>query len=359
MKFVISASSSGGHWFPALCVANELKARGHSVVFMGSFGFGEAKIKDKKYPVYSLRLIGMTSRNIIVLLKCFVLMVAGTVKAFVNLLQIKPDLVIGFGGYGSVAVACAARILNIPVFIHEQNVEPGKATRFLSLIATKTAFSFDQTLEYIKPKSYVVTGCPSHQKDLVKKTKEDVLSELGLRDDKKTILVLGGSQGSQRINQEMIKFVSQIGGNNKFQFIHICGQGDYDRLKSEYVSLGIGHVVFDFFDKIDDLYLVSDLAVSRAGAVSVTELAEFELPALLIPYPYAGGHQLKNAKMLLEVGLAKIIEEKDIDSQMFKTQILDMIDRKVVDMAKLQKKNQYFKPNAARHIASEAVSLCG
>jgi len=301
MKIVMATGGSGGHIFPALKVANELKQRGHDLVFVGSFftkeeknlpnDFWMARIKKDGFSLENLDSIGLSRKNIFQSFLWMFLMLRAVLFCLRFLKRNQMEAVIGFGGYGSFPAVCAARLLKIPTMIHEQNVIPGKANIFLSQFVNKIAISFEETRKYFhgrRNKKVVITGCPCNGSG-GRANREQVLKSFGLK-QKFTIFVLGGSQGSHRVNTFFVQCATELSKEIDFQVIHVCGKKDYSFLKEEYQKQGIPFTLFEFLDKIEDAYSVSDLIISRAGAVTIFEIAAFAIPAILIPYPFAQVH---------------------------------------------------------------------
>ena len=307
MTFVFAISGSGGHILPALKVAEQMSVLGHRVVFMGDFRDFASLVGRKGIECYPLDVRGLSGRSFTALgAGLFKMILAvGTAARFLKALQ--PAAVAGFGGYGSVPVVLAAVFRRVPALIHEQNVCPGRATKIMSPFVKRVALSFEETRRYFKSAA-VVTGCPGHVPQN-NPDKARILKDFDLEEGVFTILVLGGSQGSQAINSGWLKSVCSLRERLAFQVMHISGHNNYDQVKEEYHRLRLQACVLPFLEEMAFAYSVADMAISRAGAVSVTELAAFGLPAVLIPYPHAGGHQKENARILVNRGLGIMIDE--------------------------------------------------
>ncbi|HOY09182.1 MAG TPA: undecaprenyldiphospho-muramoylpentapeptide beta-N-acetylglucosaminyltransferase [Candidatus Omnitrophota bacterium] len=313
MTFVFAISGSGGHILPALKVAEQVSGLGHRVVFMGDFR-GFASLVDRKgIQCYPLDVRGLSGRSLKSLGMCFFKMILAFGTAVRLLKELRPAVVTGFGGYGSVPVLLAAVFWRVPTLIHEQNVRPGRATKILSRLVTKVALSFEETGGYLSPAT-VVTGCPGHvpREDY---NKNQIIKSFNLQEGAFTILVLGGSQGSQAINSCWLESVLPLKERMDFQVIHLTGHKNYDLVKGEYQRMRLRSRVMPFLEDMALAYSVADMAISRAGAVSVTELSLFGLPAILIPYPHAGGHQKENARILVNRGLGIMIEESRVSPE--------------------------------------------
>jgi UDP-N-acetylglucosamine--N-acetylmuramyl-(pentapeptide) pyrophosphoryl-undecaprenol N-acetylglucosamine transferase len=316
MKIVIATGGTGGHIFPALQTASVLRDRGHQVIFIGSLGLGEDKVRSEGFEATVLSAKGLTNKSLIGIFKFIFLMLQAVGKSMKSLIKNRPDKVIGFGGYGSFPVVFSAFLLHIPTMIHEQNVVPGKANRLLSKLVKKIAISFPETQHHLNPKKTVWTGCPCHQTKSLE-TREHLLKKFGLEPNRKTILVLGGSQGSQKINEVFFDMMSSWEGV-PIQAIHMTGKKEYHVYTAKYQAASLPVNAVGFISPIEEAYAVSDVVVARSGAATVSEVGFFSIPTIFIPYPLADGHQTYNAQVLSSLGLAQIIEQKDLTKDTFK-----------------------------------------
>ncbi len=356
MNIVIATGGSGGHLFPALKVAQELKRRGHQLLFIGAFYVGKEQIEKAGFPFQELRVQGLRKGRLWENARAAFLFIKAFVRSCRVLRKYKADVVVGFGGYGAFSVVLAAVFLRYPTLIHEQNVVPGRANALLSKFVRRVTVSFPQTLRYFKKGKTVLTGCPSHV-PMVGVNRERIFERFQLDPRRTTILVFGGSQGSHRINEEFMKSAGILKGTLDFQVIHVCGKADYKEVRQSYAGLGIRFALFEFLEGIDEAYQAADVVISRAGAVTVTELALFLKPSILIPYPYAYGHQKKNAEVLSQMNIGRIIEEKDLTADGLKDAILEMV-RTPLDTAQgASRLSEYFVPDAEENLATEVVGL--
>ena len=353
MKIMLATGGSGGHIFPALYVAAELKREGHIVYFAGSFGFLKERIEKAGYPCWVVPAQGARIENLKSALQSIFSMLKSTYCALKTLKANRPEAVAGFGGYGAFPVVMAAVILRIPVIIHEQNVIPGRANRLLAGLVNKIAVSFSQSLSCFPARKTVCCGCPCLLPQIVG-DRPRLKRELGLREEPLMILVLGGSQGSRFINEAFTNSLELLRGVLDFQVFHICGQQDTAVLADIYQKAAVHCRVVSFWDDMSLVYQAADLAVSRAGAVTISELAAFGLPAVLIPYPYAGGHQQANAEILASAGTASILPQADLTGPALQSAILSLL-------ARVPKRNEMtekvFRPDAARLFAEEIIKL--
>jgi UDP-N-acetylglucosamine--N-acetylmuramyl-(pentapeptide) pyrophosphoryl-undecaprenol N-acetylglucosamine transferase len=197
----------------------------------------------------------------------------------------------------------------------------------LANFADKIALSFSQTRVYFKAhqNKIVLTGNPL-RKELIHIDKDTALDFFGFKQDRFTILVMGGSQGSHRINAAFLKAISTLSNRHNLQIIHLTGIKDYDWLRQAYKDLDVEARLFSFLKEMHYAYSATDLAISRAGATTIAEMIFFGLPAIFIPYPYAYKHQTSNAQLLENKGVALIIEDKALDDNRLKEMIEDLIN---------------------------------
>jgi len=356
MRVVLATGGSGGHLFPALKVAQELRDREDVVYFVGSFGVGVEQVKSHGFAFENLNVKGLSFHNPLEGVYASWIMFKATLKALRLLKKFNPDVVIGFGSYGACPAVFAACLLKVPTLIHEQNVVPGRANALLAKFVNKIAISFDKSMAYFQHEKTVLTGYPCHATKQHGQRSE-ILEEFCLKEDKVTIFVFGGSQGSHRINAEFIKSAQQLKNKLDFQVLHICGKKDFDTLKVQYERLGVPFALFMFLDRIERAYMIADIIISRAGAGTVTEIASFRLPAILIPYPYAGGHQKENALALCETRLARLIEENDLTADLLTENILDVLDKRNDLKQPNEDLRKIFIPDSAKRLVAQAEAL--
>jgi len=356
MKIVIATGGSGGHIFPAILTAEELRKRGNEIIFVGTFGVWKDTVAKYGFLMEELPARGLSGNSIVY---CFVFLHAmfkSIIQSFRLFNRLKPDAVLGFGGYGAFPFVFVSAFLRVPAVIHEQNVYPGRANKLLSRMVKRIAVSFTRSRDFFSSGKTVVTGCPCRVKT-EGVSKEELLKKFGLDNKKFTILVLGGSQGSHRINSEFIRCIPELKKDLDFQVIHVSGDKDYERLNNEYKQMDIKFYLTAFLDAIEEAYGICDLALSRAGAVTVHELAAFCIPCILVPYPYAGGHQRLNADSLAEIGLADILEEKELSAERLKEAIFVKAREGFERSTQMMKEKEFFNPHAAQNLANEVMNL--
>lgn len=227
-------------------------------------------------------------------------------------LEHAPNVVVGFGGWVCVPVVAAARAGRVPVVLHEQNVRLGRANRWLRPWADELAISFDQASRELDGTAAVLTGLPI-RRSIGTAGRSEAAAALGLDANATTLLVLGGSQGSQALNRVMMEVVGRLTDVDRrsWQVIHLTGPAGSRAVQVAYAQAGLRCWVSPHLDRMEWAYALADLAVARGGASTMAELARCGVPAVLIPYPGASGHQRDNAKLLESHGAAVRLEEHD------------------------------------------------
>jgi len=360
MKVLVTTGASGGHIFPAISFIEALKERDSQVVTelvlpQRSHSFCNLPAYCKARYISSPRLsLSINSRNLIAL--------AELPKVFLQslriILEFKPDIVVGFGSLDSIPLLFFAWFFRIRTLIHEQNVIPGRANRLLARFVDQVAISFEKSREYlsINFQKVALTGNPL-RKEMVRMDKTKSREFFFLDKDKLTILVTGGSQGSQHINATFSDAIIDILSIADFQVIHICGNKDYDMLRKKYEKFNSRIKVMPFLNDMQYAYSASDLAITRAGATTVAELNYFNLPALIIPYPYAYAHQYENARFLQNDGRAVIIDDKELNTLKLKELIINLVSHPEKISSMHRREGIINERTAAQLLADLAVSL--
>ncbi|WP_457681813.1 undecaprenyldiphospho-muramoylpentapeptide beta-N-acetylglucosaminyltransferase [Thermovibrio sp.] len=359
---MVAGGGTGGHYFPALSVAGELKKRGHEVYFVGSTGGIEGKLGfPAKKSLYLKH--GQVRGKGLEVLKSLPLHGLSFLESISFLREVKPDGVVVFGGYSCLPVGLGASALRIPLFIQEQNSVPGRSNRLLSRFASLAFLGFPTARSYLKCSS-LFTGNPLREEILTfskkkEKLRKELLKRLGLSGSRPTLLILGGSQGALNLNRFVEKAVPVISSLN-LQVVHITGFKKEGRLRELYGKYGIRALLFPFYEKIWELYAVSDLAVSRAGALAISELSAFKIPALLVPYPYAADdHQYLNGKFVEEGGGGFVLREEELSLDNFKKRLESMVFDIMGDRKMAESTYKLFPKSSSSLIVSEIERWTG
>ncbi|NQT95133.1 MAG: undecaprenyldiphospho-muramoylpentapeptide beta-N-acetylglucosaminyltransferase [Candidatus Omnitrophica bacterium] len=331
MNILIVSGGTGGHIFPAIALGKELKSRGYNISFVTNDSISAVNMIETagfNYEVLSVPKMpyGFSINWLIFFPK--LLLARYDAEDLIRLLN--PNIVVGFGAYISGPIVSVAKSNNIKTIIHEQNVSLGRANKILLKKADKVFLSFSHRL-MDKSKKYIVTGNPlrpSLLEGLKSLTKAQAKARLGLSRNKKTILVLGGSRGAPAINSLIMKVLVELDElqRKRIQIIHVCGKKDLEQVSREYRISGVEHVVNTFYETMHIYYKAADLIICRAGATTASEIAVFGLPAILIPYPWAGYHQKDNAEAIAGSGGAVVVEENRISPKELRSEIFDIID---------------------------------
>ncbi len=313
-KIVIASGGTGGHIYPGIVIGKRLKELNIDILFIIDNREPGISILKKEGLRFKIIPIFYWKRKVFSLntaITFFLNLIALGVSFFI-LFREKPSVVLGMGGYPSFPVVLASFLLRIPRFLHEQNARLGLANRLLFPIAKKVATSFEQTI--YQPKNTVFTGCPI-RKEIGEVKREDGLLYFGFLEDKKTILIFGGSQGSSMINDSILEIIQYL---LEFRLIWITGNKDYQKIKEEVKEREV--FITPFIFEMEKAYAIADIVISRSGATTVAEIKRCGIPAILIPYPSPDNHQLLNARGLQGV---IIIKEENLN----RNTLLDAIDR--------------------------------
>lgn len=356
MNIVICTGGSGGHFYPALSLAQALKKRNTSAQITFIIGGSFNKARDTRFNYINIPAVGMPYKFGPGMFSFGIIFIFSFIKSLWIMGRVRPDIVVGFGGYGSAAAVFAAGLLKIPILIHEQNVVAGRANRFLSRFAGRICAGFPQTKKSFK-KEAVFTGNPVREQ-FFKKT-QGTKEEFGLDENKFTILVMGGSKGAHFINEAFLKMLSELDDSARkgLQVIHIAGDDDYGYVANGYSNAGINSRVFPFLENINSAYEFSDLVIARSGALTISEICYFQKPAILIPYPFGNGHQRDNARALAQSGAVIAVSQGDSTADKLKDEIYDLINDKEKIKRMKTAAQQFSVPDAAQRLVDEVEKL--
>ena len=358
LKFILSGGGTGGHIYPAIAIANELKSRfpDAEILFVGASNKMEMqKVPQSGYPIKGLWIAGIqrkfTFDNALFPIK----LLDSLLKSRTIIRHFKPDVVIGTGGFASGPLLRVAGISGIPTVLQEQNSFPGITNKWLSKKASKICVAYENLEKFFPKNKIVLTENPVRQ-DLVNFTQKraEGLAFFKLDATKKTILVLGGSLGARRINQLIAKELLNFSSQN-VQLIWQCGKLYFDEYSHFNEKENVQ--VLPFIDRMDLAYASADVIISRAGASSVSELCLVGKPTLFIPSPnVAEDHQTKNANAIVDKEGALLVKESALDTQ-FTTTINSLLNDEELQKKLSQNMLQLAKPNATKDIVDEIVKL--
>jgi UDP-N-acetylglucosamine--N-acetylmuramyl-(pentapeptide) pyrophosphoryl-undecaprenol N-acetylglucosamine transferase len=357
LKFILSGGGTGGHIYPAVAIANELKSRFPNAEFL--FVGAKDKMEMQKVPQAGYKIEGLwiaglqrklTLQNAIFPFK----LIDSLWKSRKIIKEFKPNVVIGTGGFASGPLLQMANMLNIPTVIQEQNSYPGITNKILSKKANKICVAYENLERFFPKEKMILTGNPVRQ-DLIniENKRAEAIHYFNLDANKKTLLVLGGSLGARRVNQLIEKELDHLKALN-VQIIWQCGKlyfEDYKKYNSNNVQ------VLAFIDRMDLVYAAADIVISRAGASSVSELCIVGKPVIFIPSPnVAEDHQTKNAKSIVDRKGALMLKESELE-----TQFSIVFEALLKDNGKQDQLSKNIKqlalPNATKEIVDEIVKL--
>ncbi|MBF0487338.1 MAG: undecaprenyldiphospho-muramoylpentapeptide beta-N-acetylglucosaminyltransferase [Nitrospirae bacterium] len=359
--FVIAGGGTGGHLYPGIAIAEELKkqVKDVEIIFMGAERGIEARIlPGENYYVKLLKtdgFVGVSLRRKVIALYRFVV---AFFKAYAFLRGLAPDVVIGTGGYASFIPVFAAVLLGVPTVVQEQNSVPGQANRILARFAKKVCITYENSLSYFPKDKTILTGNPVREK-ILRADKAEGMRMFSLREGLFTIFIFGGSMGASSLNKivvDCLEYLKEM--KDKIQFLHQTGEKDFEFVRAAYLSHGMSGTVAPFIYKMPEAYASCDMIISRAGATTLAEITAIGIPSVLVPYPYAASaHQEVNASRLAVSGAAMMIKEEDLTGE----SLADYIQRLYNDgslRAKLSRDCMTFgKPDAAKKVASISIML--
>lgn len=356
LKVIISGGGTGGHIYPGISLAYEIKDRDikNDILFVGTERGLESKLVPREgFKIVKIKARGIKRKLCFENLTAIIIFLLSLFQSYKIIKKYKPDLVIGTGGYVSGSVVLMAAILGVPTFVHEQNVIPGITNKLLSRITRATFLSFNQSKEYFSNKAKLIfTGNPIRFKNIKQNTEREY-KKYNLDSSKKTILVLGGSKGAASINRAVLGSIDFIKDaiKNNLQVLLISGQDDYDNIMG---IVGENHKIFSvesYLHDIEKAYSLADLVICRAGATTLAEIVAYGLPAILIPYPYATqDHQGINAKIFERKGAAISILEKDLSGEKLGQVLLDLLKNKDQLEMMAKKSRELGNVNSAKKI---------
>lgn len=361
VKIILSGGGTGGHIFPAVAIANELKKQipNSKILFVGALGRMEMeKVPKAGYDIIGLPIAGLQRRLTLSNLAFPFLLIKSLLKARKILNDFKPDVVIGTGGYASGPILRAASSRGIPTLIQEQNSFAGITNKILSQKVNKICVAYEGMDKFFPKEKIVFSGNPVRQ-DIVNvdQKRKEAFEFFKLDPNKKTILVIGGSLGARTINLAMAEGLKEIADNN-LQLLWQTGKGYFETAQQKTASFHDKHIYsFDFIQRMDLAYAAADIVISRAGASSVSELCNTHKPCILVPSPnVAEDHQTKNAMALVNKQAAILVKDVDAASELIKQTIaLAKDQQKQVELSEKIKTLAIY--NSTEIIATEILKL--
>ncbi|HWX31807.1 MAG TPA: undecaprenyldiphospho-muramoylpentapeptide beta-N-acetylglucosaminyltransferase [Steroidobacteraceae bacterium] len=348
---LIMAGGTGGHVFPALAVAKVLRDRGVAVVWLGVPGSMESRLVPANgFPIEWVRVAGIRGKGLKTWLLAPVSVVKAVAQALGVLRRVRPRSVLGLGGYASGPGGIAAWLLRIPLLIHEQNAIAGLTNRWLARLASQVLEAF--------PHSF---GPAARARTIGNPVRADIASleapqtRFAGRDGRSRMLVFGGSQGAQRLNAVVPQALARLGLENRPQVRHQAGERGLEAARAAYAAARVEAEVLPFIDDMAEALSWADLAVCRAGAMTVAELQAAGLGAIFVPLAVAtDDHQTKNAEVMVRIGAARIIQERDLTPESLGETISELL----ADRARLLKMAEAARSSRVIDAAARLAELC-
>jgi UDP-N-acetylglucosamine--N-acetylmuramyl-(pentapeptide) pyrophosphoryl-undecaprenol N-acetylglucosamine transferase len=345
----IACGGTGGHLFPGLAVAEQLKKHGCAVALLIS-----PKLVDQQavksaqgVEIFTLPAVGLQNGNYFSFAGSFVKSLFAARRIFNRR---RPDAVLAMGGFTSAPPVFVAKDTGIKTFLHESNTIPGRANRILSRFVNGAFIGFPEAAARLKTRKVTMTGTPVRPQ-FQPRDAADCRTALGLEPNRPTILVVGGSQGASGLNEMILSALPLLAGRD-WQWLHLAGANTFEKVKAAYAARGIKAVVKPFLAEMELALGAATVAVSRAGASSLAEIAAMRLPALLVPYPAAAdNHQFFNARAFEKTGAALLLEQINSTPEKVAAILSKLVEDETARSRMQAALAQWHAPRAAEQIA--------
>ncbi len=353
MRLMLAGGGPGGHFFPALAIAEALKFDSPSseILFVGTKRGIEARlIPQTEFPIKFVSARGIMRTGILNSIRAGMEIPVGILQSFKIINDFKPDFVLGVGGYASAPTLVAALILNIETGIQEQNSMMGAANRMLSKFVNKIFISWQNTSPSTPTDRTFLVGNPV-RKTLFQR------NSIPMDTNKFKILIFGGSKGANSLNLGMVEHVDKLRNlASRIKIVHQTGPDLMDKVKEAYKQATIDAEVTEFITDMGSYYSWADLVVCRAGASSLAEITAVGKPAIVVPFPFAAeDHQTKNALWLEDQHAVKMVKDADLKTGALISQIRDLLDAPAALKSMAENAGRLGKPDAARRIVHEIL----
>ena len=356
MNLAIAAGGTGGHLFPGVAVGEVLLARGHDVMLIVSEKEIDALATEgrREFRIEKVAGVGLQGKSPAALLQVLRKFRAGLKQCHTLFASFTPRAVLGMGGFTSLAPLLAGRKRQAATFVHESNALPGKANRINARFCTAVLLGFEECARHFKKSKSIRTGTPIRQSLTERVEKVQALRSFNLQADRRTLLVIGGSQGAHGLNLLVSDALRRL-GDARIQVIHLTGRHDEAAIRESYAGLAIPAFVAAFSQRMGEAYSAADLCIARSGAATLTELSHFALPAILIPYPHAADdHQTLNANIFVRAGAALLLPERETTGEMLAQKILSILDDRL-RLAEMSARSAELAPRRAAERVAEVI----
>ena len=361
MRVIIAGGGTGGHLFPGLAVAEELKSRDASteVIFVGTELGIEARVVPREgYPIKFVRAEGLVGVSTAKKIKATAKMFFPVIDSYRIIKTVNPDIVIGLGGYASGAIMFQAFLMSIPTMILEQNSVPGLTNKILGKLVNTVCITYQESIPFFPKGKTFLTGNPIRTY-ILKGSIEAGCRLFSLEPGLFTIFAFGGSSGARSINMALVDALNHLHDlKDKIQFLHQTGIKDYEKIRDAYRLIGFRGTIAPFIYQMGEAYAVADVVVSRAGATTLAELTALGKPAILVPYPFAAGnHQELNARKLREIGAARMILDRELKGENLANTIREMYMNRSTRTDMQKNSRSVGRPDASAKVVDIAMSL--
>jgi UDP-N-acetylglucosamine--N-acetylmuramyl-(pentapeptide) pyrophosphoryl-undecaprenol N-acetylglucosamine transferase len=357
----IACGGTGGHLFPGLAVAEQLTQRSCAVALLISpKDVDQQAVKSARgADIFTLPAVALQNRNYLSFAVSFLKSLLAARKIF---RRRQPNAVLAMGGFTSAPPVWVGKDFGAKTFLHESNTIPGRANRLLARYVDEAFVGFPEAAVRLKARKIMPTGTPvrfQFSPDARRQAPDpNCLAALGLEPDCPTILVVGGSQGASGLNEMILSALPLLAGKH-WQWLHLTGAKDFEKVKAAYAARGLRAVVKPFLAEMDLALGAATAAVSRAGASSLAELAALRLPALLVPFPAAAdNHQFYNARAFEATGAARLFEQKGATPEKVAAAVVELIENRDAFYQMRAALAQWHTPKAAEQIAENILSAC-
>jgi len=352
-KALLMAGGTGGHVFPALATAEHLEQQGVSIEWLGSsHGIENDLVPAAGIKLNTISVTGLRGKGKLSLLLAPFKVIRAVLQALNVLREVKPDVVLGMGGFASGPGGLAAWLLRVPVVVHEQNAISGMTNRILSRFATRVLEAFKGGFASLE--GVVQTGNPVRGKIL---DLADPAERYADRTGPVRVLVVGGSLGAKAINDRLPEVLAEMPEDERPEVWHQTGKQHFETTSNAYQAAGIDVKVTPFIDGMDQAYQWADLVICRAGALTVSELAVAGVASVLVPFPFAvDDHQTANARYLEQSGAAVLLPQQEMTKEKLLSILRDLQDRtKLLQMASAAR--QQARPEASAEVAAICLEV--
>lgn len=363
LRLLIAAGGTGGHVYPGIAIAEEWRRRhpDSEVVFVGtSRGLESAAVPQAGFTLRTIAARGIPRRLGFGLVRAGVAAAQSLVQASTLVREFRPHVVVVTGGYVSGPVGLIAKMRGVPILVQEQNSVPGATNRWLNLIADEVHISFVESRSYFRRRDNLkVTGNPI-RRSLLRQDRMSAYESLRLSPERNTLLVFGGSRGAASINGAFRDALPRLTRVPKLQVLWQTGKDEADAIRERVRGLSIPVQVVPYVDHMEKAYAVADLAVCRAGAMTIAELTACGVPAILIPYPHAThDHQTVNARGLAERGAAEVIRDDQLTPDDLAKRIIQLFQDESRLRRMARNSRAFSRTNAAERLVASIEALAG